>query len=367
MFHELFEATFGQLNRKQKSVTRLFPDFFTNPVKVKGVIEKGGVRLQGIDKDKWTFTVHSGTEEDLWYDVVVRWKNVEKDVERLVSDRRNWTKDKKRADLKKVAAKLFQSGNVELECTCPADLYWGKHYIRSQDKYQAKYGDPETRYPEVRNPKLYGAYCKHIQVLMRTLPFYKSTIANWLGKEFKDLIARAEGSATQTAKQFQVAGQALAKRSARESKAPGGGTFTLQAVREQGEKFFQDAITSLIGSYKLWTKDFSEDTYWLLPDGNSIAVTSHSEAAKSVNLSVHAMEVHGCFRVFVDKVSRRITISGLHTMNRKQQAWIRSLLVSNEISLVEVENDRTSDWDELGPSGVNNLMSGIAAFYNDGV
>lgn len=215
MFHALFEVTLGQLTNKQQSITRLFPDFFSNPEKVPGVISKGGVRLSGITEDRWNFKVHSGTEEGLWYDVVIRWKDLKKDVEKLVSDRRNWTKDKKRADLRKIAAKLFKDGNVELSCTCPAQQYWGPAYQLTQK--HAKYGDQEDRSPDIRNPKKYGQYCKHVQVLMRTLPFYKSTIANWLGKEYKDLIQKAEGAATKTATQYRAAGQALAKRLARES------------------------------------------------------------------------------------------------------------------------------------------------------
>jgi hypothetical protein len=217
MFHKLIEATLGQLNTKQKSITRLFPDFFSNPVKVKGVISKGGVRLSSIQKDIWTFSVHSGTEEGLQYDVVVRWKDIEKDVQKLVSDRRNWTKDKKRADLRKVAAKLFKDGNVELSCECPAQTYYGGDYLLTQK--HAKYGEPEDRSPDIRNPKKYGQYCKHVQVLMRTLPFYKTTIANWLGKEFKDLIQQAEAGATRTAQQFKAAGQALGRRVAKESQS----------------------------------------------------------------------------------------------------------------------------------------------------
>lgn len=240
MLQELLEATLGQLKNKQRSITRLFPDFFSNPDKVRGVISKGGVRLRNIEKDKWTFKVHSGTKEDVWYDVVVRWKDLEKSVEDLVSDRRNWTKNKKRADLKKIASKLFNEGDVELSCDCDAEKYWGPAYQLTQR--HAKYGEPEERSPDIRNPKQYGQYCKHIQVLMRTLPFYQTTIANWLGKEFKDLIQRTEGSAIQTTQKYRAAGRELGQRLARESvRVDSGDEISLQKAQE---KYWHKNLTS---------------------------------------------------------------------------------------------------------------------------
>ena len=273
MFQKLIEATLGQLNTKQKSITRLFPDFFSNSVKVKGVIEKGGVRLSSIDRDKWTFKVHSGTEEGLWYEVVIRWKDVEKDVQKLVSDRRNWTKDKKRADLRKIAAKLFKDGNVELSCECPAQQYWGPAYQLTQR--HAKYGDQEDRSPGIRNPKEYGQYCKHVQVLMRTLPFYKTTIANWLGKEFKDLIQRTEGEAVRTTQRYRTAGRALGQRLARESVQET--VATLPELQKRMYKAFKV-------SDKLIPNVFEDDyKFWILNDGSVIPIdTTHGQAAYNV-------------------------------------------------------------------------------------
>lgn len=508
MFHKLIEVTLGQLSNKQKSVTRLFPDFFSNPKKVPGVISKGGVRLSSIEKDKWTFKVHSGTEEGLWYDVVVRWKDVEKDVQKLVSDRRNWTKNKKKADLKKIAAKLFKDGNVELSCDCDAQQYWGPAYQLTQK--HAKYGDQEDRSPDVRNPKQYGQYCKHVQVLMRTLPFYKSTIANWLGKEFKDLIQRAEGTATQTAQQYKAAGQALGKHTARESiqeavatlpepqqvmldelgsateedmrttstypgeedcvkfwllsdgtlihvpcahssvlqqldrdtddplssgaarirvhpnvdlqveaadplndeqihvlkdlmiryktKAVAADSDTrslhkdtptpepehlehilkfgsegmdekkidLTKLYEQGEEAFKNAIAMVVRRFKLWTKVLDEDAYWLLPDGNAIAVTNHMDAAKVGGVSVSRMEKYGCFRVQVDGSSKRLLIYGARPLSTQQSAWLRKLIVANELETVEAENTGANDWDEFGPDTPDGLISGIVKLYQVG-
>jgi len=209
---EIQEANLSQLKKKQQSITRLFPDFYSNPKKVPGVAAKGGIRLHNMEKDKWEFRIHSATEDDLWYDAVVKWKNVGPDLERLVADRRNWNKKLNKVDLKKLAAKMFSNGDIELSCSCPAQLYWGGDYILSQDKYRAKYGEPENRSPDIRNPKKYGAYCKHLQNLMKVLPFYKGTMANWIKKFYNDVIEKAERKAKETAARFKAAGIALGKK-----------------------------------------------------------------------------------------------------------------------------------------------------------
>jgi len=121
LFRELIEATLSQIARKQKSITRRFPDFFTNPEKVPGIISKGGLRMQSMEKDLWRFKVHSGSEEGLWYEVVLRWKNLIPEIQRGIQDRRNWTKPKggqRRVNLKKLAAHIFKKGDVEFDCEC---------------------------------------------------------------------------------------------------------------------------------------------------------------------------------------------------------------------------------------------------------
>lgn len=112
------EATLNQLAVKQKSVTRLFPDFFTKSNKVPGVIAKGGVRMVGMDTDTWNFKIHSGTEEGLWYEATLRWKNIPDLLKKLVADRRLWNREKTKVDLKKLAAKAFKQADVELMCNC---------------------------------------------------------------------------------------------------------------------------------------------------------------------------------------------------------------------------------------------------------
>lgn len=73
---------------------------------------------------------------------------------------------------------------------CPADLYYGGQYIRTQRK--AKYTDPENRPPVIRNPKQYGAYCKHTQLVMDVLPMYGGTMARYLATEYEKQVEKFE-------------------------------------------------------------------------------------------------------------------------------------------------------------------------------
>jgi hypothetical protein len=267
--NRILEATLAQLKRKQQSVTRLFPDFFSNPIKVPGVIDKGGVRMDSMEGDTWNFRIHSGSEEGTWYDAHVRWKNIVPTIQNLVADRRNWNRAKTKVDLRKLSAKMFAKADVELDCSCPADLFWGKQYIRSQDKYRAKYGEPENRPPDVRNPKKYGAFCKHIQVLMRVLPFYKSTMANWIKREHGDVITAAEEQARAEAEQFRATGRELGRRrrpreSICEAKlGPLSAEMKKQWGRAKKSEMFQ---TSTYPNEEQYVK------FWLLADGTFIHV-----------------------------------------------------------------------------------------------
>jgi len=300
-FHEnVKEATLSQLARKQKSITRLFPDFFSNPIKVRGVVSRGGVRMSGMDKDTWHFKIHSGSEEGTWYDAHVRWKNIGPDLERLVADRRNWNRAKTKIDLRKLAAKFFKTADVELECSCPADLFWGKHYIRSQDKYRAKYGEPENRPPDIRNPKKYGAYCKHLQVLMRVLPFYKSTMANWLKREYKGVIARAERKARREAGKYKAAAKALAKRRTKES-------IMQEAVLPSVQRKMKDKALpfeeEMLWRFSIYAEEEDGAKFWVLNDGTLVHVPSYHKLMLPTDkdgrsISMERFSKTGAIRVF---------------------------------------------------------------------
>lgn len=196
------EATLNNLQRKQRTISWLFPPFSD---RVKKVGDMGGIRLKSVDDDNWNFKVHSGTKKDVWYDVVIHFKDTKETLDKLVRDRGMWVKDRSRIDLRRLAEKFINEVNVQTFCSCPADLYWGGHYIRGLPRYDAKYTKPEHRPPRKNNPKQYGAYCKHTSALMKTLPFYTQTVAKWLRDFYSDDIQEIEKKAKE---EFGWAGRA---------------------------------------------------------------------------------------------------------------------------------------------------------------
>jgi len=189
---KVVEATATDIRRKQQSIKRLFPDF---DAKTKGVEDKGGIRLDHQDIETWKFRLHSGTDGDLWYDGYLHFKNVIPTLAILVGDKRLWVADGSRVDLSKLAKEFMDKVEIQLLCSCPSDLYWGSHYIRSLGKYDAKYTKRELRRPGVRNPREYGCLCKHLDRLVYALPFYISACAKWLRDFHGKDIARLEAEA----------------------------------------------------------------------------------------------------------------------------------------------------------------------------
>ena len=192
LLEKLLEARLMDLQRKQRTISWLFPTFTD---RVKKVQDMGGIRLKSVDDDIWDFKVHSGTKKDLWYDCVLHFVGIRKTLEKYVRDRRIWVKDKSRVDLRRLAEKFISQVNVQTFCSCPADKYFGGHYIRGFPKYDAKYTNPEHRPPKKRNPKQYGCQCKHLQAIMKALPFYTQTVAKWLNNFYSGDIKEIEAAA----------------------------------------------------------------------------------------------------------------------------------------------------------------------------
>ena len=181
------EINADALKGMQYDIGMLFPEFKD---RVKAVGKNGGVNLIKMERDRWTFKVASGTDKKKSYKVVIQWPFIVGNIEETAMDSDVWNKDETRIDLRKLAGVLMFDADVETECTCPADLYWGGQYIRTQ--VSAKAGDPEKRPPDERNPLERGAYCKHTDLVMQTYPFYIMTFAGWLKRFYAKDIARAE-------------------------------------------------------------------------------------------------------------------------------------------------------------------------------
>jgi hypothetical protein len=95
---------------------------------------------------------------------------------------------------------------------CPAFQYWGPAYILSLPKYDAKYTRPERRAPHIRNPRQYGATCKHLQGLLQVYPFWTTTCARWLEQFHSGIIKKAEAEAKKELAGYKKAAAALKAR-----------------------------------------------------------------------------------------------------------------------------------------------------------
>lgn len=187
----LTEITHAGLVTKQSDIEKLFPTF---KQRVKAVGDKGGIRLVSTDKDLWNMKIHSGTEDNKWYEFKVEWHELGDKIKDAVTSKSILKKDKSGIDQRKLARKLLKEENIRILCTCPAFQYWGPAYILSKDKYDGKYGRKETRPPKERNPNEYGATCKHGQAFLRTLPFYATDMIKFLKEHWAKEIKAAEDS-----------------------------------------------------------------------------------------------------------------------------------------------------------------------------
>jgi len=217
IFDLTFEATTKQLQRKQKSITRLFPTF---PDRVKGIAANGGIRLKEVEPELWHFKIASGTNKGTWYDVYLKFKNIVPTIQRIVMDRRNWVGDRSRVNRKKLARKFMSVVDVEVKCSCPAFQYWGPAYILSLGKYNAKYTDDEKRPPRIRNPKQYGAFCKHIENMMKVLPFYTDTVMKWIEDFYEEAVEDTEQKAKEEYGWAKAAAKKLVKKKKEKEKNP---------------------------------------------------------------------------------------------------------------------------------------------------
>jgi len=216
LFEYIQEATASDIQRKQKSITKLFPPF---PDRVKAIGDKGGVRLRDTDAENWYFNVHSGTKE-AWYEDIIHFKDIVSTLENLVKNRRLWVRDRSRIDFTKLAHEFLKKTHIKMSCSCPASLYWGPDYILGLDKYDAKYGRQEPRAPKIRNPKQYGSMCKHMHAVMKVLPFYTATVARWLQDFYKDDIRKFEEEAKAEFGWIQKAAVKLGKKKKEEEEKP---------------------------------------------------------------------------------------------------------------------------------------------------
>jgi hypothetical protein len=158
----------------------------------------------------WHFKVPSGTKPGIKYDVYVRFRNLEEMIKKYAPDKRLWNKARTTVDLRLLASEIMNSIDIETDCACPADLYWGPEYIKTQR--QAQYDHEENRPPDIRNPHQYGALCKHGQLVFEVLPMYLGTFASFLKEYWIDVIENAVEAGTAEFGDIQRAARELGRR-----------------------------------------------------------------------------------------------------------------------------------------------------------
>jgi len=202
----LNELKYKGFLRKQKSTPRLFPTFKD---RVKSVASKGGVKLQDMAAEAFHFRVSSGTKDGVQYDVFLNFKNLPEMIEKHVANKKLWTTDMEHVDYRRLAAEIFNDVDIETDCSCPADTYWGPEYIKT--RRAAQYGEQENRPPRVRNPRQYGIMCKHTDLVFGTLPFYIVTLGSYLKKFYQKEVEEAENKFRREVAHIQQAAGFLSK------------------------------------------------------------------------------------------------------------------------------------------------------------
>lgn len=123
-----------------------------------------GIQLQGFDDNIMRFVINSSEYQTnrIRYQCSVKfdeWDEVLQDGEFNNNER---------------ARMLLWIGNIRLHCTCPSFLYHGYQYLLGAIDASIY---PEERKPQSQNPDERGIVCKHLNRILRVLPFYSGNIA----------------------------------------------------------------------------------------------------------------------------------------------------------------------------------------------
>jgi len=149
----------NELNRHELELMN-DPSFLKQAERVK---ELTTTRLVGISKDTIVFRTKSSKFAETGREYTQRVRLV--DLDNLLEEY-----EAGKLTLRDVFELAINSGDIEIYCSCPSFLYWGFQYINT-DLDSIIPGREEDRYPDQRNPKLRGMYCKHMQLVLDVLPF----------------------------------------------------------------------------------------------------------------------------------------------------------------------------------------------------
>lgn len=80
------------------------------------------------------------------------------------------------------ARAILWKGDIELHCTCPSFIHWGFQYLLTQINASIVI---DNNPPVVRNPLHRGIVCKHLNRVLRVLPFYSGVVAKAIKDQFR--------------------------------------------------------------------------------------------------------------------------------------------------------------------------------------
>ena len=169
--------TYGGYHRPQainestyKDIANLIDGNFLNQeVRAK---ELSGIKMVGFKpEDTLNFHIHSSnfTENRIKYTNSVQfdqWVELGTDPDFNFTER---------------ARLLLWVGDIRLHCTCPSFLYHGYQYMCTVLD-AAIY--PEERFPRIKNPSEKGIVCKHMNRILKVLPFHQAEISKELRNQF---------------------------------------------------------------------------------------------------------------------------------------------------------------------------------------
>lgn len=131
-----------------------------------------GVRVKGMDGDTFMFDIKSSLHKDNNITYTNAFKLHDWGI---FSDEDDYTPVER-------ARLTMLEGDIALHCTCPSFLFWGYQYLLTQIDSAIV---PETRSPNIRNPKQRGIVCKHLNRSLRSWPFFTGDLARFIKANYK--------------------------------------------------------------------------------------------------------------------------------------------------------------------------------------
>lgn len=178
----LYEMTYKDLAKA------IDPNFLKQGIRARAL---RGVRYSHVDRDTMIFYVTSSEIDINGVEYMTLIKFLKWDE--VCSDPDFTPREK--------AMMLLWVSDVQLHCDDPSFLFWGYQYILSQlgaSVYQ------EPRYPNIRNPGLRGVVCKHLNRVLRALPFYNGDLAKVIRDRYGGPREKAVDAAIQRREEIQA-------------------------------------------------------------------------------------------------------------------------------------------------------------------